>query len=479
MTVATLPAEDLSGFDRHKDAANTMKKAASKPLVAIVGRANVGKSSLFNRIVGKRVAIVEDLPGTTRDRLYADSSWEGKDFTLIDTGGLETKPSSAMSQSIKEQVQAAMSEADAILFIVDVRDGLTASDWDIAEALRGMQTPIILVANKADDPKHDLSAAEFNQLGLGDPIPVSSHHRRNIQDLLERLAEHLPAPSKTVEQADFVKVAIVGRPNVGKSMLINTLLGEERAIVSEIPGTTRDSLDTMYQSGNRQALLIDTAGLRRRGQVKPGIEYYSVLRTLRAIGRSDVSLLVIDGSEGVTAQDLHVAGYIHEAYKGMVLLVNKWDLVGPDLQEEVSQRIKERFRFVSYAPVMFISAKLGQGIDQILPQAERIWRERLVRLSEDELADYLGRTLERHGPPRSGTRQLKVYRVEQTEVNPPSFDFSVNDRELVHFSYRRFLENSLRETFGFHGSPLLLKFNKRKRGRAFIESSENGSREVR
>ncbi|MDO8473785.1 MAG: ribosome biogenesis GTPase Der, partial [Dehalococcoidia bacterium] len=291
----------------------------------------------------------------------------------------------------------------------------------------------------------------------------SAHHGRNVHDLLDKVSDLLPAHTAAAADLDFMKVAIVGRPNVGKSLLVNTILGEERAIVSEIPGTTRDSLDTVFQFGGRTALLIDTAGIRRRGQVQSGIEYYSVLRTLRSIARSDVSLLVIDGFEGVTAQDLHVAGYIHDAYKGMMLLVNKWDLVREENREEVAQRIKEKFRFVPYAPVMYISAKFGQGIEAILPEAERVWRERQATVTEDQLAGFLKRTLEHHGPPKSGTRQLKVYRVEQTATNPPTFVFTANDPQLVHFSYRRYLENSLRESFGFHGSPLLIAFSKRKR----------------
>lgn len=440
-----------------------LNRGVEKPMVAIVGRANVGKSSLFNRIVGRRVAIVEDLPGTTRDRLYADVTLENKAFTLIDTGGLETRPTSSMSQSIKGQVHAAMEEADVTLFIVDVREGLTAGDWDIVETLRASKSPVILVANKADDPRHDLGAADFNQLGVGEPICISAHHGRNVHELLDRVAELLPEHVDAPADPDFLKVTIVGRPNVGKSLLINTILGEERAIVSDVPGTTRDSLDTVFKSGENKLLLIDTAGIRRRGQVQQGIEYYSVLRTLRSIGRSDVALLVIDGFEGVTAQDLHVAGYIHDAYKGMMLLVNKWDLVREDNREEVSQRIQEKFKFVPYAPVMYISAKFGQGIKPILPEAERIWRERQVRVTEDQLGEFLRRTLDHHGPPRSGTKQLKVYKVEQTATNPPTFAFTVNDPPLVHFSYRRYLENSLRETFGFHGSPLLIAFTKRKR----------------
>lgn len=462
MTPAALSLGALDPIDALVNTDASTTKTSGRPIVAIVGRANVGKSSLFNRVLGKRVAIVEDLPGTTRDRLYADSCYEGKDFTLVDTGGLEVRPSSEMSGSIRDQVRAALAEADVVLLVVDARDGLTPADWDIAESLRGQRAPVIVVANKADDPKHDPLAAEFNRLGLGDPLPVSAHHGRNVQDLLEKLSGYLPTPSEPAGTDDFVKIAIAGRPNVGKSMLLNRLLGEERAIVSEVPGTTRDSLDTMYRSGERQALLIDTAGVRRRGQVKAGIEYYSVLRTLRAISRSDVTLLVIDGSEGVTAQDLHVAGYIHEACKGMMILVNKWDLVEPELREEVTQRTQERFKFVPYAPVMFISAKLGQGIDKVLPEAERMWQARRLRVPEEELAGYLRRALERHGPPRSGTRQLKVYRVEQTGVNPPAFDFSVNNPELVHFSYRRYLENTLRDTFGFFGSPLMLRFARRR-----------------
>ncbi|HLC23263.1 MAG TPA: ribosome biogenesis GTPase Der [Dehalococcoidia bacterium] len=442
------------------------KVHTGKPLVAIVGRANVGKSSLFNRIVGKRTAIVEDLPGTTRDRLYADTSWEGKGFTLIDTGGLEIKPSTPMSQSIKEQVEAAMAEADVLLFVVDVREGLTASDWDIADSLRRSSVQVILVGNKADDPRHDLLAAEFNRLGCGEPITVSAHHGRNVHDMLDRVAALLPLFPEIPPQPDIMKVAIVGRPNVGKSMLLNAILGEERAIVSEVPGTTRDSLDTVYRLGENPVLLIDTAGMRRRGQIKAGIEHYSVLRSVRAIARSDVSVLVIDGSEGVTAQDLHIAGYVHDAYKGTIILVNKWDLVPEESRQAVAQQIEDRFKFVAYAPAMFISAKLRQGIELILPQAERVWRERQAHVPQETLAGFLEQTLARHGPPRSGTKQLKVYSLAQAGTYPPTFTFSVNDPEIVHFSYRRYLENSLRQSYGYYGSPLFLTFRKRGRVRA-------------
>ncbi|MBI2859218.1 MAG: ribosome biogenesis GTPase Der [Chloroflexi bacterium] len=445
-----------------------------RPAVALVGRPNVGKSSLFNRIIGKRQAIVEDLPGTTRDRLYADSSWEGKEFTLVDTGGLDPRPSGSISRGVRQQVDSAIAEADLVLMLVDAREGLTASDWDVAESLRKASKPVILVANKADHPKYDIDAADFNRLGFGEPIPVSAHHGRGVQDVLDKAASKLPRFVPEAASPDYVKIAIVGRPNVGKSMLINTLTGEERAVVSEIPGTTRDSLDTLYRNSDRQALLIDTAGVRRRGQVEAGIEYYSVLRTLRAISRSDAALLVIDASEGVTAQDLHVAGYIKDACKGMVLIANKWDLVGPEQQSEIAQKIQEKFRFVAYAPVLYTSAKLRQGIEDIIPQAERIWQERLVIVPGEKLDRFLKRALERHGPPRSGTKQLKVYGLEQSGNNPPRFRFFVNDPEIVHFSYQRYLENSLRESFGFYGSPIVLHFDKRRRGASQPSAATGG-----
>lgn len=434
-----------------------------KPIVAIVGRANVGKSTLFNRIVRRRTAIVEDMPGTTRDRLYSDASWDDREFLVVDTGGLEVSPGTPLSQSIKRQVEAAMSEADVLLFVVDARAGLTPADWEIADVARRSTVPVILVANKAEDPKHDLAAAEFNQIGLGEPLPTSGYHGRNVGELLDQVVSLLPLESPALAPSDTVKVAIVGRPNVGKSMLLNAILGEERAIVSEVPGTTRDTLDAVVQYDGRQAVVIDTAGVRRRGQVQPGIEYYSVLRALRAVTRSDVSLLVIDGSEGVTAQDLHVAGYIRDSFRGMIILVNKWDLVAEDKKEEVAQQVQDRFRFAPYAPVMFISAKLGQGIDPILPEAEKVWRERWRKVQPVELEKFLKEVLSRHGPSRSGTRQLKVFSVEQAAGDPPTFMFTVNDPEIVHFSYQRYLENRLRESFGFHGSPLRLVFRKKSR----------------
>jgi GTPase len=295
---------------------------------------------------------------------------------------------------------------------------------------------------------------------------VSAHHGRKVHDLLDMVASRLPLAPVSEPQSDILKVAIVGRPNAGKSMLLNSLLGEERAIVSEVPGTTRDSLDTIYHLGQNPVLLIDTAGMRKRGQIQPGIEQYSVLRSVRAIARSDVSLLVIDGSEGVTAQDLHIAGYIRDSYKGMILLVNKWDLVPEELREAVAQQIEERFRFVAYAPVLDISAKFSQGIDLILPQADRVWQERKLKVPDVALTEFLQETLTRHGPSRSGTKELKISSLTQAGTDPPTFVFSVNDPEIVHFSYRRYLENSLRQEYGYYGSPILITFRKKSRTRS-------------
>jgi GTP-binding protein len=445
--------------------------------VAIVGRANVGKSTLFNRLIRKRLAIVEDLPGTTRDRLYADTSWESSRFTLIDTGGLETKPASLLGQKVGEQVKAAMAEADVILFMVDVREGLTAADWEIGDALRGSQVPILLVANKADSTRHDPSAAEFHSLGLGDPIAVSAYHGRQLPSLMDELATLLPHTETPPDAPGLMKVAIIGRPNVGKSMLLNAILGEDRAIVSETPGTTRDSLDTVLHYDGQEAVLIDTAGLRRRGQVKAGAEYYSVLRTLRAIGRSDVSLMVIDGSEGITAQDLHVAGYINDANRGIIVLINKWDIVSAQWRDTVDQEVRERLKFMPYATVMHVSALLNQGIQPVLPKAETIWKERQRRVSPDELARFLEHTMARHGPPRAGMKRTKFFSVEQSAVDPPTFAFTLNEPESLHFSYQRYLENSLRQSFGFHGTPLRLVFRKNPaRRRGLLKQTRENSR---
>jgi len=433
----------------------------SKPIVAIVGRQNVGKSTLLNRMAGKPIAIVADLPGTTRDRIFADVSWQGAGFTIVDTGGLELRPRSTMAQEVREQVGAAVAEADAIIFLVDVKDGIIPSDSEIADMLRRSSKPIILVANKADNAKLETRAVEFYQLGLGEPLVISAYHSLGIAELLDKIITLLPAAPPIKEEPEVMKVAIVGRPNVGKSMLLNALVGEERAIVDDVPGTTRDAIDTLFDFGGQNVLLIDTAGIRRRGRLGVGVERYSVLRALRAIDRADIALLVLDATELVTAQDMHIAGYIQQAAKGIVLVVNKWDMVADGNIKEYHKYILQQIKFMSYAPVLCISAKFGQGVDKVMPEARRVYRERLKRLSTATVNSVVQQAVAAHNLPRSGTKRLKILYATQAEVNPPTFVFFVNDAGLIHFSYRRYLENKLRQSFGFAGTPVRLVFKTR------------------
>ncbi len=430
----------------------------TKPIVAIVGRPNVGKSTLFNRLVGERWAIVEDVAGTTRDRVCADISWDGDNFTLIDTGGLEPKPTSDLRHKVKEQVQIAIAEADVIIFLVDVSEGVTIPDLEIAETLRRSQKPIILAVNKCDNEERSQQAFEFHSLALAQPIPISAYHNTGITELMTEVIARLPPLPPAIEQPGMMKLAIVGRVNVGKSMLLNAILGQERVIVSEEPGTTRDAVDTVFSYGGEPMLLIDTAGIRKRGRVEGGIERYSVLRALRAINRADVAILVTDATEMVTAQDVHIAGYVEQAFKGMVLVVNKWDLVeGGDRARYISE-IRSRLKFMPYVPILFTSAKLRQGIEAVLAAARGIYQQRLERLPPSSLKEAMAQAVATHAPPSIGGRRLKIRRVAQSDVNPPTFVFSVNDPKLLHFSYRRYLENSLRRSFGLSGTPIRLIF---------------------
>jgi len=433
----------------------------SKSIVAIVGRQNVGKSTLLNRMAGKPIAIVEDLPGTTRDRIFADVSWQGVAFTIVDTGGLEPRPHSTIAQEVKEQVEIAIAEADTVIFLVDIRDGVTPSDLEIADLLRRSSKPIVLVANKADNAKLETGAVEFYELGLGEPLVISAYHGRGTAELLDKIIALLPAPSPTEVEPEVMKVAIVGRPNVGKSMLLNALLGDERAIVDDVPGTTRDAIDTLFDFAGQSVLLIDTAGIRRRGRLGTGVERYSVLRALRAIDRADVALLVLDATEMVTAQDTHIAGYIQQAAKGIVLVVNKWDLVADKNITEYNNHIRRQLKFMSYAAVLYISAKFGQGVDRVMPEVCQVYQERLKRLPTAAVNSVVQQAVAVHNLPRSGTKQLKILYATQAEVNPPTFVFFVNDAKLIHFSYRRYLENKLRQSFGFAGTPLRLVFKTR------------------
>lgn len=432
-----------------------------KPLVAIVGRQNVGKSTLLNRLAGKQVAITDDTPGTTRDRIMANVDWGGVEFTLIDTAGLDVKPETTITQKVLDQVDNALAEADIIIFLLDIQAGVTPLDLEIAAKLRRISKPILLVANKADNRKLEAGAPEFYELSLGEPLVISAHHGRGTAELLDSIKALLPAPAPIEAEPSTIKVAIAGRPNVGKSMLLNALLGKERSIVDGTPGTTRDSVDTLLDVGGQNVLLIDTAGIRRRGRVRAGVEQYSVIRSLRAIDRADIVLLVLDASERVTDQDLHIAGYIQQAAKGVVLNVNKWDLATDKNIVEWNKYLRSQFKFMAYAPILYTSAKSGQGVSEVIPLVCQVYQERLKRLPTAEVNSVVQKAVAAHGPPRGRAKSLKILYATQAEVNPPTFVFFVNDAKLVHFSYRRYLENKLRQSFGFDGTPLRLIFKSR------------------
>ena len=428
-----------------------------KPVVAIVGRPNVGKSTLFNRLVGQRQAIVEDIPGTTRDRIYGDADWAGRVFTVVDTGGIAVNEADNFTAMIEEQARQAMEDADVIAFMVDVRAGVSQADAGVADHLRRSQKPVILVANKADNRELDMEAVDLYQLGMGEPLPISASHGLGIGDLLDEVARHFPAEPDEVDEQHF-KVAIVGRPNVGKSSLLNAILGQERAIVSNIPGTTRDAIDTLLQYEDQQLVLIDTAGIRRRGRVEQGIEKYSVIRALRAIDRCDVACLVVDAAEMLTGQDVHIAGYVNDAVKGMLLVVNKWDLV-PKTEttiKEYQAEIARQLNFMDWVHPVFVSALTHQRVDRVLRSVLQIKTQREKRVGTGELNQLVARAMSRHQPPGDKGRQLRIYYATQASVNPPTFIFFVNDPKLSHFSFKRYLENQIREKLGYEGTAIKL-----------------------
>jgi len=437
----------------------------TKPIVAIVGRPNTGKSTLLNRIVGRPQAIVEDLPGTTRDRNTADAEWGGKAFTLIDTGGLETAPETSIARGVKAQVETAIKEAELVLFMVDAKDGLTPADSDIADVLRRTGKPVLLVANKADNTRLENEAMEFYQLGLGDLISISAHHGRNVAELLDKIIAHLPSAPKPEQAQKPIRVAIAGRPNAGKSMLLNALVGQERCIVDEKPGTTRDAIDTLFNCGEQDFLFIDTAGIRRRGKIERGIEKYSVERTMRAMERADVVLLVLDATEVSTAQDAHIAGYVQELARGIIIIVNKWDLVADKDTATWSKNIKNRFKFASFAPILYTSAKTGLGVDKVMPEVLEVYAERQKRIPTSAVNSVIQQAVSAHVKPKDLHKELKVFYATQAEIDPPTFVFFTNDAKMVHFSYKRFLENRLRQAFGFKGTPLKLIFKTRGEGK--------------
>ena len=437
----------------------------SKPIIAIVGRPNVGKSTLFNRIVGERKAITADEPGTTRDRLFANAEWEDREFALVDTGGLEVRPDQPMLKAVRAQVNVAIEDADAILFLTDVSSGVTPADDEVADVLRRSGRPVVLACNKADNPRRELDIAEFYRMGLGEPLPISAHHNQGIGVLLDRLLELLPeAPPEPPTEG--MRLAIVGRPNTGKSSLINVLAGEERVVVSDIPGTTRDSIDLQLTYKGEKIVLVDTAGVRRRGRVEVGVEKFSVLRALRAVERADIALLILDASELGSAQDAHIAGYVLEAHKGLVLVVNKWDLArGLELKKDDAEAlIRHRFKFAPYASIVFISALRGEGLGKLMRTAQEVYQQRQVRVSTGDLNRIVGRAVGEHLPRLVGRRRLHILYVTQSDINPPTFVFFVNDPKLMHFSYERYLENRLRDLFGFTGTPLKFVFRRRGEG---------------
>jgi GTP-binding protein len=437
------------------------------PIVAVIGRPNVGKSTLFNRLIGERRAVTHEVPGTTRDRLYGKAEWNGREFTLVDTGGigLELDPSQAdLFLEVVSQAQEAIEEADAIVFLLDGQAGPTGADLEVAELLRRANKPVITAVNKVENRRTELSSHEFHELGLSDPIPLSALQGKGTGDLLDAIVESLPpAEDAADEQEAAVSVAIVGRPNVGKSSLLNSITGQRRSIVSPLPGTTRDPIDTLIQFNDQPILLIDTAGIRRRGRIEHGVERFSVLRAVRSIERADVVALLIDAVEGITAQDTHVAGYAHEAARGIILVVNKWDLVEKDsyTADAYLARLQDALSFVHYAPVVFCSALTGQRVQKVLDLAVEIQRERRKRVPTAALNNAVRRAVAAHRLSVHG-RALKVYYTTQAETSPPTFVFFVNDPTLVHFSYHRYLENRLREAFGFNGTAIRLVFKGRK-----------------
>ncbi len=432
----------------------------SKPLIAIVGRPNVGKSTLFNRLVGRRAAVVTDVPGTTRDRISLDTRWEGRPLIVVDTGGLEMEPDSPMSERVRSQVDAAIDAADGIIFLTDVTDGLTPVDLDIGDRLRRTKKPVTLAVNKADNRTLSQGAVEFYQLALGEPVPISAHHNVGVYQLMDLVLAGLPAPEEDEPGQVTPALAIVGRTNVGKSALLNAVLGEERTIVSDIPGTTRDAIDTPISFQGQDVLLIDTAGIRRRGRIEKGIERYSVMRAVQAIDRSDVAFLVLDASDLATAQDTHIAGQVVDAFKGAVIVVNKWDLA-PELgrdQAECLAELRERFKFMPYAPIRFVSALEGIGVSEALDVALKVYEERQRWVPKASVSAAAWDAMAAHHPPSKGHRSLRVDRVVQEAVGPPTFAFYVNYPSLIHFSYHRYLENSLRDKLGFRWSHLKLVF---------------------
>ncbi len=436
-------------------------------VVAIVGRPNVGKSTLFNRLTAARTAIEEKVPGVTRDRLYGMSEWCGRDLVIVDTGGITFGEGDHLTSMVRRQVELAVEEARVIIFLLDGREGLTALDEDVAEMLRRSGKTVIPVINKIDYREMDNARYDFYSLGFGDPLTVSASHGRGIGDLLDRVCSLLPEAVRTDEQAaiDAIKIAVIGRPNVGKSSLVNAFLGEERVIVSESPGTTREAVDTHFMYNEQPYIIIDTAGMRRKSRIKESVEYYSVLRSLKAVQRSDLALLLLDGESGITEQDQRLAGYVDEAGRGLILVVNKWDLVQDreEARRDYLNNLKRLFSFVPYARVVFVSALTGWRVKNIFPPVINTWQEQHKRISTSLLNELLEDAVAVNPHPSVKGKQVRIYYGTQPSVKPPTFVFFANEPELIHFSYQRYLENRLPDSFGFNGTPLVVKFKKRQR----------------
>lgn len=429
-----------------------------KPIVAIVGRPNVGKSTLFNIFANSRISIVEDTPGVTRDRLYADTEWLDNEFMMVDTGGIEIMNTDKIAVSIRQQAQIAIAEADVILFVCDARAGITHEDAEVAKMLRQSKKPIVLAINKADSPKQEMEIFEFYNLGIGEPIPVSAANHLGLGDLLDAVVEKFPETSAYGEDGneDEIKVALIGRPNVGKSLIFNTLVGEERSIVSDVAGTTRDAIDTPVIREGQKFLFIDTAGMRRKARIDEPIEKYSIIRSLRAVDRSDVVLMVIDAIDGITEQDKKIAGYAHEAGKGIVLVVNKWDLYDKDNTSTLryTENLRRELVFMQYAPVVFVSAMTKQRIHRLPEVIHYVAEQNAMRISTSVLNQVVEDAIAINPPPTEKGQRLKILYATQVKIKPPTFVIFVNEPEIMHFSYQRYLENKLREAFGFEGTPL-------------------------
>lgn len=440
----------------------------SKPIVAIVGRPNVGKSTLFNALAGSRISIVQDTPGVTRDRIYADVSWTGRDFTMIDTGGIEPDSQDIILSQMREQAQIAIDTADVIIMLTDVRQGLVDADSKVADMLRRSQKPVVLAVNKVDDfDKFMMDVYEFYNLGLGEPMPISSASRLGLGDMLDEAVKYFPDSATAEEEDDRPKIAIVGKPNVGKSSLVNKLCGKERTIVSEIAGTTRDAVDTEVKYNGQEYVFIDTAGIRRKSKIKEEIERYSIIRAVTAIERADVVVIMIDGTEGVTEQDAKIAGIAHDRGKGIIIAVNKWDAVEKDDKTiyRQSENIRRVLSFMAYAEIMFISAKTGQRLNKLFEMIDVVIQNNSMRVATGVLNEILAEAVALQQPPSDRGRRLKLFYIVQVSVKPPTFVIFVNDKKLMHFSYTRYIENKIREAFGFSGTPLKFFIRERKDGR--------------